>query len=74
MKLNITSIKRVLTTDPTRLYVSVAANSDTPVGQVDVSVAVEFIGEEFMNMTLNQLEIEACKRARDLLETSVRLS
>jgi hypothetical protein len=67
MELFLTSIKRVTTLDPERIYVTVVALGDSEVGHVDVSVEVELIGAETMGLTLKQIESSAIEKAKGVL-------
>lgn len=71
MKLFLTSIKRVTTLQPERLYVTVAANGESGDGFVDVEVTVELKGSETMGLTLTQIESSAIERAKIVLAKGV---
>ena len=67
MKLFLTRISRITTLSPQMIKVSVSANNDTKQGYVGATFDIEIQNENFMKMTLEEIESLAISRAEEVI-------
>jgi len=66
MKIFLTSIKRVTTLEPERLFATVAAYDPDDEHSAEISVTVE-LGSDAMLLTVSQIEAIAINKARKIM-------